>query len=111
MHDPSISPPTRSGGDSDLLGHDPDTPPLGPPTVAGELGTFGRRYRVVRPIGRGGMGAVYLGFDTDLDRPVALKTMLPRFAADPMARERFLREARAAKATSEGHGLGTKVMG
>jgi serine/threonine protein kinase/pimeloyl-ACP methyl ester carboxylesterase/truncated hemoglobin YjbI len=51
-------------------------------------------FRVVRPLGRGGMGAVYLGHDDVLERPVALKFLA---AADPQApvRDRFLIEARA----------------
>jgi serine/threonine protein kinase len=44
------------------------------------------------------MGAVYLGLDEALDRKVALKVMLPEAAADDLARERFLHEARAAAA-------------
>jgi serine/threonine protein kinase len=53
------------------------------------------RYRIVRSLGRGGMGSVYLAHDTQLDRPVALK--VPHFAEEgPEARERFYREARAA---------------
>jgi serine/threonine protein kinase/WD40 repeat protein len=54
------------------------------------------RYELRRSLGSGGMGSVYLAFDTQLQRLVALK--VPRFAADadPEARERFYREARAA---------------
>jgi serine/threonine protein kinase len=42
------------------------------------------------------MGVVYLAIDCRLDRKLALKVMLPRFAANAAAKERFLREARAA---------------
>ncbi len=55
---------------------------------------------IVRPIGRGGMGAVYLGRETALDREVAIKTLAPEVAGAPELRERFRREARiAAKLT------------
>jgi serine/threonine protein kinase len=70
-------------------------PAFDPPAVMGELGALGP-YRVVNELGRGGMGAVYLAFDTRLNRKLALKAMLPRYAADKAAKERFLREARAA---------------
>ena len=42
------------------------------------------------------MGAVYAAIDTRLERKLALKVMLPEFAADPASKERFIREARAA---------------
>jgi serine/threonine-protein kinase len=54
------------------------------------------QYDVEREIGRGGMGIVYLARDTRLDRRVAIKTLPPHLAADPIVRERFLREARTA---------------
>lgn len=53
-------------------------------------------HRVIRLLGRGGMGRVYLGHDDSLDRDVAIKTMLPCKADDPSARQRFLRESRVA---------------
>jgi serine/threonine protein kinase len=67
---------------------------FGPPAGPNEVGTLGP-YRVVKQLGRGGIGAVYLAMDTRLNRKLALKVMLPQYAADPVAKERFLREARA----------------
>jgi Leucine-rich repeat (LRR) protein len=65
-----------------------------PPLEPGDLGRLGK-YRIVQQLGRGGMGVVYLAFDTLLNRNVALKIMHPQFAAERSAKERFLREARA----------------
>ena len=54
------------------------------------------RYQVGPVLARGGMSTVYRGIDTRLDRPVAIKVMDPRLAADPAFRTRFVREARLA---------------
>lgn len=52
------------------------------------------RYEILRELGRGGMGSVYLAFDTQLERQVALKIPLGVALADDLTR--FFREARAA---------------
>jgi uncharacterized RDD family membrane protein YckC len=59
------------------------------------LGRRLRHFKVNRLIGRGGMGAVYLGEDTSLGRAVALKVLDPELAHDPDVVARFEREARA----------------
>jgi serine/threonine protein kinase len=56
------------------------------------------RFRIVRLLGRGGMGEVYLAEDIRLDRKVALKVLSPALAKDPQYLQRFRREARAASA-------------
>ncbi|HET9141851.1 Stk1 family PASTA domain-containing Ser/Thr kinase [Actinophytocola sp.] len=55
-----------------------------------------QRYRVDALLARGGMSSVYRGLDTRLDRPVAIKVMDPRFAADRTFVDRFELEARSA---------------
>jgi len=68
---------------------------LAPPLAPDELGRLGP-YRVLKVLGAGGMGVVFLAEDPQLARLVALKAMLPGVAVSDSARERFLREARAA---------------
>ncbi len=68
------------------------------PYGGGPLGLpekFGR-YHVVKKLGGGGMGAVFLVENTELKREEALKVPHFDFGGDPMVRERFLREARSA---------------
>jgi len=77
-------------------------PFLTPSTQAGCLGTLGQ-YEVRSILGRGGMGLVLKAFDTKLHRIVAVKVLAPEIAANPVAKQRFLREARAAAAVTHPH--------
>ncbi|WP_337177320.1 serine/threonine-protein kinase [Paludisphaera sp.] len=66
----------------------------------------GRRiagYRIVRELGRGGMGTVYEAVHVGLDRPVALKVLGTLAAPDSSARRRFLNEARVAAGLHHTH--------
>lgn len=69
------------------------------PEMLGRLG----RYEIERIIGTGGMGIVLKGFDSELNRPVAIKLLAPHLARVGAARQRFAREARAAAAVVHEH--------
>ncbi len=69
--------------------NDPNKPIL--QDLTGRIG----KYEILRPLGKGAMGQVYLAHDTILDRDVALKVMVAQIADDPELKERFEREARA----------------
>jgi serine/threonine protein kinase len=78
----------RPGAPSAPAG-DADEPAVAPGTVLGD-------FRIVREIGRGGMGVVYEAEQVSLRRPVALKVLPLAATLDPRRRQRFQNEARAA---------------
>jgi tRNA A-37 threonylcarbamoyl transferase component Bud32 len=64
---------------------------------------FGGEIDIERELGRGGMAVVYAGFDTQLQRRVAVKVLLPDIANDRSMADRFLREARTVAALQHPH--------
>lgn len=68
------------------------------PDLLGLAGRTVSHFRILEPLGAGGMGVVYHAEDTRLGRPVVLKFLLPHFGLDASAKELFLREARSAAA-------------
>lgn len=75
---------------------------LSPPVHPEMLGRIGR-YDIESMIGSGGMGVVFKAFDTELNRPVAIKMLAPLLAESGPARQRFAREGRAAAAVVDDH--------
>ncbi len=74
-------------------------------------GTFIAHYRIIEPLGAGGMGAVYKAHDEQLQRIVALKVLSPDAITKEDRRRRFLQEAQAASALNHPHILTVYEIG
>ena len=68
-------------------------------------------YRIMEPLGAGGMGAVYKAYDKKLHRIIALKLLKPEYISQHDRRRRFLQEARAASALNHPHILTVYEVG
>src|SRR5947209_10120302 len=97
MPEPNASPePKRDSDDAATATSDADIlRPVSPRKALERIPKNFGRYRIEETLGKGGMGAVFRAYDTQLDRPVALK--VPFLGDDnDETRQRFYREARAA---------------
>jgi serine/threonine-protein kinase len=85
---------------------------MGAPSVAVKSGdTLEGRYKIIKTVGEGGMGTVYLAEHMLIKRRVAIKILRPELAADAGVVERFMNEARAAGAIGHPHIVESTDMG
>jgi len=103
-------PSARTVFDSGTAADKDDFTFLAPAQGPEEIGRLGP-YRVLKLLGRGGMGMVFEAEDVQLKRRVALKTLKPAVAADADNRRRFLREAQAMAALEHDHVVSVYQVG
>src|SRR5689334_6349264 len=85
---------------------------MGAPSVAVKAGdTLEGRYKIIKTVGEGGMGTVYLAEHMLIKRKVAIKILRSELAADSAVVERFMNEARAAGAIGHPHIVESTDMG
>lgn len=72
---------------------------------------IGKRYRIIRTLGEGGMANVYLAYDEVLDRKVSVKLLRLDLRDDPSTQRRFEREAMAATQLNDSHIVGVYDIG
>jgi hypothetical protein len=111
---PTGAEPTAPSPVRDLLTPPDLAPGAGQPTpgLPVQLTTLAdERYRLGRQLGAGGMGIVRAARDEVLQREVAVKLLADNLASDPEARERFLREARAAARIHDPHVVAVHDVG
>ena len=85
---------------------------MGASSVAVKAGdTLEGRYKIIRTVGEGGMGTVFLAEHMLIKRRVAIKILRPELATDATVVERFMNEARAAGAIGHPHIVESTDMG
>jgi hypothetical protein len=94
--------PAETRAEPQAGGKDPGLSFLEPCGREGTLGRL-RHYEVLRVLGKGGFGIVLEALDEKLQRRVAIKVLGPQLAGNATARQRFVREARAAAAVRDPH--------
>jgi len=80
-------------GPTDRAASNPNRPPT-PPDIEVELRNLGE-YRILRRLGEGGMGSVYLGYHEETSRQVAIKVLPDHLATNQTSLDRFYREAKS----------------
>jgi tRNA A-37 threonylcarbamoyl transferase component Bud32 len=88
-----------------------DLAPAGQAPIGLAGGTMVDHFELVRPLGRGATGAVYLARDTQLGRKVAIKMVLPKLLGSERDLQRFVREARTTARFSHPHIVAVYAVG